>query len=84
MARFNSVTEKAAIGPSLWLVSAEWRGGHDRRVFRLSNLHETEAAAKADWDRLTVENHRKSYGQPEDFDPGFARLPLRKFQEVQP
>lgn len=81
MSIFNRVTEKPRIGKAMWLVSAEWRGGHDRRLFRLDNLHHSEVEAKADWDRLTLENHNKGLGNAEDFDAGFVRHPIRKFIE---
>ena len=79
--KFNKVTEKPFLGPQMWLVSAEWRGGHDRRVIRLMNLHDTLAAAETEWDSLTVEAHRRDYSQPADFDPGFLRHPIRMFRE---
>lgn len=82
MADWNRVTEQShPSSDKLWLVSAEWRGGHDRRVIRLHNIYCSEREARADWERLTPENHNRQYGRPLDFDAGFARLPLRVFKE---
>ncbi len=82
MADWNRVTERGPrVGSALWLVSAEWRGGHDNRVIRLDNIHQTEAAAQADWERLTPENHNAACRHPAWADCGFVRHPIRMFVE---
>ena len=84
MADWNRVTEHAHIpeAATLWLVAAEWRGGHDLRVLRLHNIHLSKSAAVAEWERLTPENHNAQYSFPQGTDRGFIRLPLRQFSEV--
>ena len=85
MAEFNRVTEKTRNhARELWIVSAEWHGGHDRRLFRLENVHFSESAARADFNQLTAEKHNTDLGRPADFDSGFKRLPMRHFREVDP
>ena len=85
MADWNRVTEKPhPTGPTLWLVSAEWRGGHDKRVIRLHNIYTSESHAQSDWDRLTPERHNEQYGRDADYDAGFVRFPIRVFRETAP
>lgn len=76
------VTEKPFYGSDLWLVSAEWRGGHDRRVIRLQEVFGNKSAAQARWDELTPERHNKLFLKPEGFDAGFIRHQIRHFVEV--
>lgn len=80
----NRVTEKAWSGDRLWLVSAEWRGGHDKRPFKLENIYRDEASAKAAYDYLTTENHNANLGRSADYDSKFVRHPIRVFQETNP
>lgn len=75
----NRVTSGDLAGDRLWLVSAEWRAGHDRRRVRLENVYDTEAAAQTKWECLTPEAHNAAYGFPQDFDAGFVRHPIRVF-----
>lgn len=84
MADRNSVTEKPLLPNTFWVVTAEWRGGDNQRKIQLENIHYSEKSALADWERLTKENHNRSYNREPDYDSGFVRHPLRKFTgEVQ-
>lgn len=78
----NQVTEKPILPNEFWVVSAEWRGGYDRRKFQLENIHLTQRAAKVDWERLTPENHNAQHNRPADFDAGFVRHDIRHFRVV--
>jgi len=78
----NRVTEKPRTGGTIWIVSAEWRGGHDQRKFLLENVHRSHAEALVDWERLTPENHARNFGLPPDADRGFVRHPIRVFKET--
>lgn len=78
----NRVTEQGILPDEFWMVSAEWRGGHDRRKFHLENLHLTEKAARADWERLTPENHNTQHNRPIEYDAGFVRRPIKHFRCV--
>lgn len=81
-ALFSRITERPhVVSTSLWLVAAEWRGGHDKRVIRLQSIFGSEADAIAAWNALTPENHNIKHGKPVDYDSGFVRLPLRRFDE---
>jgi hypothetical protein len=79
MADRNRVTEKPVLPNTFWVVTTEWRGGHDQRKVQLENIHYSEKAALADWEKQTVERHNLSYGREPDYDSGFERHPLRKF-----
>ena len=81
MADRNRVVTGTATPSALWLVVAEWRGGHDKQVFSVQNIHTDEKAARADWERLTPENHNVQHGYPADYDAGFKCHPLRCFKE---
>lgn len=74
MLRFNSVTERDFIGKTLWLVSASWRGGHDKRNIRLMNIHDNQKDAEADHARLTAEAYNYV---------GFVQHSIRQFREVE-
>jgi hypothetical protein len=75
----NNVTEKQVLPNTFWVVTAEWRGGCDDRKIQLENIHFSQKAAFADWERLTKENHNLSYKRDPDYDSGFVRHPIRKF-----
>jgi hypothetical protein len=79
MADRNRVTEKQLLPNTFWAVTTEWRGGNDQRKVQLENIHFSEKAALADWEKQTVERHNLSYGYEPDRDSGFVRHPLRKF-----
>lgn len=79
MADRNSVTEKPILPNTFWVVTTEWRGGHDKRKLQLENIHYSEKAARSDWEKQTKERHNLSYNQEPDYDSGFVRHPLRKF-----
>lgn len=81
VATFNRVTERPYLSGTIWIVSAEWRGGHDQRVFRLENIHVDASSAHADWERLTPDSHNRALGRADNFDSGFVRHPIRIFQE---
>lgn len=82
MVDWNRVTEKPSVpaGATLWLVSAEWRGGHDGRIIRLQNIHLSEISAREDWERLTPEAHNQKFGFADGEDHGFVRHPMRAFR----
>ena len=77
----NCVTEKPKTKDALWLVSAEWLGGHDKRKFVLENVFKSLEEAEKAWARLTPENHAKSYGYAPNAECGFLRHPIRVFKE---
>lgn len=79
MADRNRVTEKQILPNTLWVVTTEWRGGNDQRKIQLENIHYSEKAALADWEKQTEERHNLSYDRDADHDSGFVRHPLRKF-----
>ncbi len=79
MADRNRVTEKQVLPNTFWVVTTEWRGGHDQRKVQLENIHYSEKAALADWEKQTKEKHNSSYNLELDYDSGFVRHPLRKF-----
>jgi hypothetical protein len=79
MADRNRVTEKQVLPNTFWVVTTEWRGGHDQRKVQLENIHYSEKAALADWEKQTKEKHNSSYNFELDYDSGFVRHPLRKF-----
>lgn len=79
MADRNSVTEKQILPNTFWVVTSEWRGGHNQRKIQLENIHYSEKSALADWEKQTKEHHNRSYSQDPDYDSGFVRHPLRKF-----
>jgi hypothetical protein len=79
MADRNLVTEKQLLPKTFWVVSAEWRGGHNQRKIQLENIHFSRKAALADWEKLTKENHNLPYKRAPDYDSGFVRHPIRKF-----
>lgn len=79
MAEFNRVTEQQFAGKDLWIVAAEWRGGHNRRVIRLENIFFSNGEALAAWESQTAENHNMKHGLPADYDAGFVRHPLRQY-----
>ena len=84
MADWNRVTEKPHPGDTLWLVTADWRGGHNQRTIRLHNIYTNEKEALAEWEQLTAENHNLRCGYLSDFDSGFKRFPIRVFKEQKP
>lgn len=79
MADRNRVTEKPVLPNTLWVVTAEWRGGHNQRKIQLENVHYSEKSARADWEKQTKEHHNLAYKLDPDYDSGFVRHPLRKF-----
>jgi hypothetical protein len=79
MADRNNVTEKQVLPNTFWVVTSEWRGGHNQRKIQLENIHYSEKAALADWEKQTKEKHNSSYNLELDYDSGFVRHPLRKF-----
>ncbi len=79
MADRNHVTEKQVLPNTFWVVSAEWRGGHNQRKIQLENIHYSQKSALADWEKQTKENNNLSYKRDPDYDSGFVRHPLRKF-----
>lgn len=80
MADWNRVTERPLPARTIWMVSAEWRGGHDMRIFRVDNIYEDEKTARAEWADMTPENHSSAFGLPIGTDGGFKRHPLREYQ----
>lgn len=75
----NRVTEQPPLPSEFWIVSAEWRGGHDSRKFLLENIHTTRKAAQADWERLTPQAHNQAHNKPDNFNAGFVRHSIRHF-----
>ena len=83
MADWNRVTDKPHPKTNtLYLVTAEWRGGHDRKTIRVHNIFCEKTEALANWEQLTAKNHNKRYGLAPNFDAGFVRLPVRVFYEA--
>ncbi|MDR7101432.1 hypothetical protein [Croceicoccus sp. BE223] len=76
---FDRKGGKSPLPETIWLVVAEWKGGHDRRDFRLINTYTNEKVARAAWDELTPERHNRVCGFPVDFDAGFVRHPMRRY-----
>lgn len=72
----NRVTEKPT-GAEIWLVTVNWRGGHDRRVITLENQFTTEAEAEAEAEVLRLAENEANYS-----DYGDPRV--RKYSEVIP
>jgi hypothetical protein len=87
MADWNRITEKPHPAPNskMWLVSAEWRGGHDRRIFRLHNIFLDEKSAVVEWEKLTPERFKMFYNKKDaDAETTFVRFPIRCFDEMKP
>ena len=79
MADRNNLTEKQLLPNTFWVVTAEWRGGYNDRKIQLENIHFSQKAALADWEKLTKENHNLAHRRAPDYDSGFVRHPIRKF-----
>lgn len=79
MADRNIVTEKTILPNTFWVVTAEWRGGHNQRKIQLENIYFSEKAARTNWEKLTKERHNEHYNLAPDYNSGFVRHPLRKF-----
>lgn len=77
---FSRITEKDRSPSSLWMVSCEWLGGHDRRRFLLEKLFRDEEGALAAYHELTPERHEALHGL--GFDAGFVRHPIRRYDIV--
>ena len=71
MADRNRVTERPILPDEFWVVTAQWRGGHNKRPIRLENIHFTEKAARKDWGRLDPAKREETE---------FRRHPLRHFK----
>lgn len=74
MAFRNRVTEGSLLPDEFWLVSAEWKGGHNLRRIQLENIHTTEAEAIKDWQRLEPEARTET---------DFKRHPIRHFRALE-
>lgn len=70
----NRVTEQPLLPDEFWIVSAEWKGGHNNRRIQLENIHTSEKAARADWQRLDPATRTET---------GFKRHPLRHFRTLE-
>lgn len=74
MAFRNRVTEQPLLPNEFWVVSAEWKAGHDKRRVQLENIHTTEKAALKDWERIDPESRTET---------DFKRHPIRHFRTIE-